>query len=54
MQQSSDERKPVTLPRVPGVEQGRGFVTIMVKSEQDDRGQHMRLKIKRRRVRRVA
>lgn len=50
----NDERKPVTLPRVPGVDQGHGYITVVVKLEDDGRGEHMRLKIKRRRVRRVA
>lgn len=53
MQHCADERQPITLPRVPGVEAGRGYITIEVKREEDGRGQHMRLKIKRRRVRRV-
>ena len=45
--------KPVTLARVAGAEQGQGYTTIVFEHEADDRGEHMRLKIKRRRVRRA-
>lgn len=45
-------RKTVVLARTPGVEQGRGYTTIEFKHEQDDRGEHMRQRIKRRGVRR--
>lgn len=44
--------KPVTLARVAGAEQGQGYTTIVFKAERDWRGEHMRLKIKRRKVRR--
>lgn len=44
--------KTVTLPRVAGGEEGRGYTTIVFEHEADDRGEHMRLKIKRRKVRR--
>lgn len=46
------ENPPVTLPRVWGIEQGRGYVTVEVEIEADNRGDHMRRKIKRRPVRR--
>lgn len=48
------ERKPVTLSRVFGVEQGRGYVTVEYQHEADDRGAHMKTRIKRRSVRRSA
>ena len=53
MQFYFEPRQTVTLPRVAGGEQGRGYTTIVFAQKRDDRGEHMRLKIKRRRVRRV-
>ncbi len=46
-------RRGVTLARVAGAEQGRGYTTIVFTHDDDDRGAHMRQHIKRRRVRRV-
>lgn len=46
------EAKPVTLPRVWGITEGRGYVTVEVKAEEDGRGNHMRQRVKRRSVRR--
>jgi len=43
------EKKPVTLPRVWGIESGTGYVTVPFAQEEDGRGEHMRLLIKRRR-----
>lgn len=47
------ENKPVTLPRVFGVEQGRGYVTVEYRHQDDGRGMHMRRLIKRRPKRRA-
>ena len=47
------ENPPVTLPRVFGVEAGRGYVTVEYQHEQDDRGAHMRHLIKKRPVRKA-
>lgn len=46
------ERKVVTLPRVFGIEQGFGYVTVEVKHDDDGRGAHMKARVKRRKVRR--
>ena len=43
----------VTLPRVFGVEEGRGYTTIDFTHEDDERGDHLRQRIKKRRVRRA-
>lgn len=48
------EHPPVTLPRVCGIEKGRGFVTVEVKREDDKRGMHMKARVKKRKVRRAA
>lgn len=46
------ERKPVTLPRVFAINAGRGYTTVEYVHEEDDRGAHMRAKVKRRAIRR--
>lgn len=46
------ENPPVTLPRVFGVEAGRGYVTVEYQHEEDGRGAHMKVRVKRRKVRR--
>ncbi len=43
----------VTLPRVPGAEAGQLYTTIDFTPEQDERGDHMRLRVKKRSVRRA-
>lgn len=48
------ENPPVTLPRVFGVEVGRGYVTVEYQHEEDGRGMHMRRLVKRRKVRRAS
>ena len=47
------ERKTVTLARVFGVEQGRGYVTVELPRDDDGRGMHMKARVKRRKVRRA-
>lgn len=46
-------RKPVTLPRVFGIEEGRGYTTIELQHAEDRRGEHIRDRVKKRGVRRA-
>ena len=47
------DRKPVTLARVWGVNEGQGYTTVDFIHEEDRRGDYMRKRIKRRRLKRA-
>lgn len=49
MYERGDSRPKVTLARVPGAEEGDTYCTIPFTSEPDDRGAHMRERVKARR-----